>query len=499
MRKMITALAAFAAAFSAVSCSKAEVDIPDNVIKLNITVGSLEGDETKAIKKDWEDGDKLNIWFDHNTSATPDLICTFDGVVWTAGVLDNGRKLNAAGTMSVVYEAGNDWSNYDVDDRTTGSFATNPYFYFTRPRYSYYMNAAVNNIAYSYDGETLNADIHGWFLGVYHQVVVTGLGGNPEDYQLCCDKFTAPGGISVYGERGDSASGTIGFSGTASGVYVGGVPNADGVAFNFRLLDNASVGVADDYTFTLKQGSTDKVFKAVGKTLYRSSRNVNGIKIASGKFVDPESDHESVDLGLSVKWATMNVGASSPEDYGCYYQWAGTDDVASISIDLKWSNCPYHSKSTAMDTGWKKYVQSSKASYWNGTGEPDDKTILDLDDDAAHVLWSGDWRMPTKAEWAELRDNCVWTWTDDYCGTGKSGAIATSSKAGYTDRSVFFPAGGFRYSTYLNMAGEYCDYWSSSLDSTPNDAYSVNISEEHGLLVGFSYRYRGYTVRAVTK
>ena len=91
---------------------------------------------------------------------------------------------------------------------------------------------------------------------------------------------------------------------------------------------------------------------------------------------------DAIDLGLSVNWADMNVGAKYIEDYGNYYAWGETTTKAT------------YYRSTYFDTSGK---------YKNNGG----KTVLDPEDDAAHVNWGGSWRMPTKAEWQELLDNCT--------------------------------------------------------------------------------------------
>ena len=91
-----------------------------------------------------------------------------------------------------------------------------------------------------------------------------------------------------------------------------------------------------------------------------------------------------------------------------------------------------------------------------GYGTFDNKTVLDLEDDVAHVKWGGDWRMPTYDEWDELRDKCTWTWTkqngvDGYKVTGPNG------------NSIFLPAAGWRTGTFLDASGSSGLYWSSSL------------------------------------
>ena len=135
--------------------------------------------------------------------------------------------------------------------------------------------------------------------------------------------------------------------------------------------------------------------------------------------------HEYVDLGLSVKWATCNVGASSPEDYGDYYAWGETKTKASYDED----NC---------ETLWKKIGDIG------GTAR-----------DVARVKWGGSWRLPTRAEFRELEDNCDYEWTTL---NGVWGGKFTSRKNG---NSVFFPAAGWRDGTSLYDASGDGRYWGS--------------------------------------
>lgn len=153
--------------------------------------------------------------------------------------------------------------------------------------------------------------------------------------------------------------------------------------------------------------------------------------------------HEYVDLGLpsGTLWATCNVGATTPEDYGNYYAWGETTTKATYS----WGN--YFDTNDGGNTFTK---------YNNEGG----KTVLDPEDDAAHVNWGGSWRMPTKAEWQELIDNCTWTWTKQ---NGINGHKVTSNKAGYTDQFIFLPAAGYRNDSDLWNMDSNGYYWSSSL------------------------------------
>ncbi len=167
-----------------------------------------------------------------------------------------------------------------------------------------------------------------------------------------------------------------------------------------------------------------------------------------------ENGYEYIDLGLSVKWATMNVGASNPEDYGDYFAWGETEpkDVYDWST-YKWCNGSY--------TSLTKYNTSS--SY----GTVDNKTKLELSDDAAHVNWGGAWRMPTDAELTELREQCTWTWTRQ---NGVNGCKVMSKSNG---NSIFLPAAGFRNYSSLYNAGSSCYYWSNSLDTDTDYLYNA--------------------------
>ena len=192
------------------------------------------------------------------------------------------------------------------------------------------------------------------------------------------------------------------------------------------------------------------------------------------------SGYEAVDLGLSVKWAAHNVGATKPWEYGGYYAWGETEEKKNYEWNTyKWCNGRY-------DT-MIKYCTSS--SY----GTVDNKTTLDPEDDVAHVKWGGDWRMPTKAEQDELRNNCTWTWTIQ---NGVNGYKVTSKTNG---NSIFLPAAGSRCGTSLNGSGSGGDYWSSSLsESSSEDAYHL-YSDSGGYDWYYGNRYDGRCVRPVSK
>ena len=209
-------------------------------------------------------------------------------------------------------------------------------------------------------------------------------------------------------------------------------------------------GLQSSTTYYVRAYATNEVGTAYGEevsftTQEQSSTPNNGT----------ENGYAYVDLGLSVKWATMNVGASSPEDYGEYFAWGETEpkDVYDWST-YKWCNGSYISLT--------KYNTSS--SY----GTVDNKTTLELSDDAARANWGGSWCLPTDAELTELRSNCTWTWTIQ---NGVNGYKVTSKSNG---NSIFLPAAGFREGSSLYYAGSYGGCWSSSLPTYyPYYAYRV--------------------------
>ena len=188
----------------------------------------------------------------------------------------------------------------------------------------------------------------------------------------------------------------------------------------------------------------------------------------------------AADLGLSVKWASCNVGADSPEEYGDYFAWGETEPKSDYSWSTyKWCNGSYDTQT--------KYCTSS--SY----GTVDNKTVLEPEDDAATANWGGNWRMPTRAEQDELRTECTWTWTtlngvNGYRVTGPNG------------NSIFLPAAGNRDGTGVRDRGSLGNYWSATLYSSRSDRafYLFFGSGGYGWSY-YSYRSYGFTVRPVTE
>ena len=203
----------------------------------------------------------------------------------------------------------------------------------------------------------------------------------------------------------------------------------------------------------------------------------------------PEANHEWVDLGLpsGTLWATCNVGACAPEEYGDYFAWGETEPKDVYNWDTyKWC---YGGCSVCLT----KYCTDSE------NGHVDNKTELDPEDDAACVNWGPSWRMPTLGQFLELYDNCTSQWTTR---NGVNGYLLT----GPNGKTLFLPAAGYRSDGSLYYAGSRGAYWLPTLDTVimwdyPYDGYAYNLSfsddDEGFYSEPECSRSLGFTVRAV--
>ena len=196
-----------------------------------------------------------------------------------------------------------------------------------------------------------------------------------------------------------------------------------------------------------------------------------------------DNGHAYVDLGLpsGLKWATCNVGADKPEDYGNYFAW-GEISVKSI---YEWNTYKWGTDTT-------QFTKYCSKSIFGKNGFTDDKTTLDSEDDAAHANWGGQWRMPTIANFNELINNTTVKWVENYNDTGVSGFRFTASNGNY----IFLPAAGYRRNTLYN-AGSAGYYWSSLLDTDyPYLAY-IMVFNSGKVGVNSGYRIAGFSIRPV--
>ena len=217
--------------------------------------------------------------------------------------------------------------------------------------------------------------------------------------------------------------------------------------------------------------------------IYVPAGSVDAYKSAWSAYADRiqvSRAEYAVDLGLSVKWASCNIGASSPEDYGDYYAWGETETKNSFS----WENYKFRANGNTNDN-----ITFTKYNTKSGRGTVDNKTSLVLSDDAARVNWGGNWRIPTKAEIDELKSNCTMTFTSQ---GGVNGYNVTSNKNG---NSIFLPAKGF-WSSSLNT--DYPNYaWQMNFPSSQNQSYDHKRIPSAQVNYGY-LRYQGLSIRPVT-
>ena len=267
------------------------------------------------------------------------------------------------------------------------------------------------------------------------------------------------------------------------------------------FLATAATLALATFSSTNSSAQTLKVWKD-GEVLFSAETSaVDSISFHDyGALTDLGKTFEAVDLGLpsGTKWATFNLGATAPEEYGNYYAWGETAPKEVYN----WST--YFDTEDDGDTFLKYNLDEGG------------KTELDAEDDAASVALGGDWRMPSHEEFTELRDNCYWVWTSTYGGKSVNGYIVYKAKAeadkgavvtsdgtpssGYsveTDVHVFLPAAGYRYGSDLDYAGYYGLYWSRSLSEGYADyAYVLDFRSDY---VDWNYyaRLSGQSVRPV--
>lgn len=193
-------------------------------------------------------------------------------------------------------------------------------------------------------------------------------------------------------------------------------------------------------------------------TIYGEQKNFKTLGCING--------HEYVDLGLpsGLKWATCNVGAITPEDYGDYFAWGETSPKADYTLE---NSITYEEQMSDI---------SGNAQY-----------------DAATANWGRSWRMPTIDEMQELVDHCEWEWTEV---NGVNGSRVIGPNGSY----IFLPAAGYRHGTSLCYDGVYGRYWSSTPDDGNSDYYAYELGfDDGGEDVNYSSRFLGLTVRPITE
>jgi len=221
----------------------------------------------------------------------------------------------------------------------------------------------------------------------------------------------------------------------------------------------------------------------------------NGTPVINNKVVEPvppTPSHDYVEIG-GVKWATMNVGASTIYDAGLYFQWG--DEIGNPASVIGTEDCSRHY--TYED--YKFYDENNPDQYLGFTkyNEYDELNELEGWDDAVYAAWGDNWRMPTTLEIYALIDATNQSWVENYNGSGVNGMLCTDK----TDNSkvLFFPASGYCTNDSL-IEPEVGYIWSKSLSLVPGDyncGYHMVINDSSDIDVTYSIREFGYPCRGI--
>ena len=197
--------------------------------------------------------------------------------------------------------------------------------------------------------------------------------------------------------------------------------------------------------------------------------------------------YDYVDLGLpsGTLWATCNVGASKPSDYGLYFQWGDTVGYKDSQVGIgKWKK--------KFGTDWNDYKWNPNCDGLTFTKYAAEGVKLELEDDAAHVHMRGNWHIPTPTQIRELLNNTTSTWTTQ---DGVNGRLFTSKK--YTSKPIFIPAAGCAYDGSVCHVGYEAYIWSSMLGTDyVSDGKFLTFISDYIILHG-DYRCCGFSVRGV--
>lgn len=258
-------------------------------------------------------------------------------------------------------------------------------------------------------------------------------------------------------------------------------PHYHNIVLQFHAsLFQTSIEVAEELN-----AATIYIMKKCTFPLLRMFMFVGMLPILQGSLSSctPEQEevdsHEAVDLGLSVKWASCNVGANSPEDYGGYYRWGEIKEYNINSGEYKYFQSIELGDGTTVTSPecWRNIVSNiSGTSY-----------------DVAHVKWGRGWRMPTRDEVDELCEMCSWQWTSI---NGVNGYKVTGPNGNF----IFLPAAGLKIDDdFYSHSGEWCCYWAATMHNEKSLCSIPNLYFDGGYhdITSIFWTKNGHSIRPV--
>lgn len=207
---------------------------------------------------------------------------------------------------------------------------------------------------------------------------------------------------------------------------------------------------------------------------------------ACGKGTDPKNatpPEGAVNLGLSVFWATCNIGANDPAEYGDFFAWGELEP----KTEYTWENYRFRKEGNSDQT-----LVITKYNSIESHGPVDGKSALEPEDDVAHVRLGGKWRIPTAAEFKELIDSCDWTWTN------RKGIIGYNVKSRVNGKSIFLPSTGYIFQEGLHGEEYGGYYWMANTHATTSSKAQRLFFTPKLQNVGLYYRCLGQPVRPVS-
>ena len=447
-------------------CAKEFVPVPEQTPAGTPMSFEISVAVTRAAKTDWAAGDEIYIFF--KGLAGKYLVLSYDGSSWT----------NAAGGEDFVESDFAGLSDYKLTavhfPKAVDVTYADSRFSFTsgsKPVYNFYLFEEGKD--YTVDGKTVNATLSMRKPEKMAQFHVSGIQDNVADYTFGCSKIKPVACTSV------GTDGAITESVLQAGARLEGVADADGGIFAGRLT---SPGAAADYTFTVASDDNIYTLTRTGKTLTAGAvYNFPALSsTGSSNWAVTAASNLYLDLGLSVKWAKYNLGATTEIGFGNYFAWGEVPGYNEGKTNFAWST----------------YVWGTDSPFIKYDRHRDNLPTLEKEDDAAYAALGGKFRMPTCAEIDELLA-LEKAWVSDYNNTGIAGYKFTGN-----GQTLFLPAAGDRNGTNLNDTGSWGVYWSSSLDVNMGSsfrAYYLTFNSETGEARRyFMNRFYGFPIRPVS-